>query len=343
MKRSGFAVCLAGAVLLATGGIIAPEAQAQGLKLVGYGDLEWSVVETNDPTDQYHNFFDNHHFNLIGVAWVADDIVAAAEVEYEHAGEEIVFEYGYIAYTGLNNIRLAGGKFLIPFNRWNKDLHPTFISKMPGRPPSNAVVFPATYGDVGVWVSGAAPIGRAGARLTYDGYVVNGLKGDPDESNFRDLRDNDRDGPRDDNKAVGGRLGVELPKGVDFGVSGYTGDYATDLAISFVGADVSVHVQDVWVRGEITHASQDLTNGATESRTGGYGQVSYGLGDFEPVLRYSWVERDGEEFDVQELGIGINYYVSASSSVRLGYFFESESAGFETDNDKLVWQFNVLF
>ena len=41
-----------------------PEAQAQ-FELMGYADLEWVATETDDPADEWHNFFDNHHFNLI--------------------------------------------------------------------------------------------------------------------------------------------------------------------------------------------------------------------------------------------------------------------------------------
>ncbi len=32
---------------------------------------------------------------------IHQDLFAAAEVEYEHAGEEIALEYGYFAYTGM--------------------------------------------------------------------------------------------------------------------------------------------------------------------------------------------------------------------------------------------------
>lgn len=341
------------AVLMLTAS--APELRAQGLKLTGYGDLEWTLTETGDPNDTYTNFFDNHHFNLVAVAWVVDDLVAAAEVEYEHAGEEIALEYGYLAYTGIRNLRLVGGKFIVPFNRWNKDLHPTIISKVPGRPLPYVNVFPSTYSDVGVWVTGGIPAGMQGARVTYDAYVVNGLKGDQDAFSFRGLRDNDRD-RGDDNKSFGGRLGIELPQGLGLGVSGYTGRYAVDsltadgLNITFVGGDADYHMEELELRGEFVYAKQDLSTGDTDDRTGFYVQAAYLLGraseslaNLEPVVRYSWVNFEGEENDLQEVGVGASYYVSASSSVRLAYFFTIEKDGFEEDNDKLMAQFNILF
>lgn len=323
---------------------------AQLLKLSGYADLEWSLQETNDPEDEWHNFFDNHHFNLIGIAWVTDDLSGAVEVEYEHAGEEIALEYGYISYVGIPYLRLVGGKFLLPFNRFNKDLHPTFISKMPGPPPVYQNVFPVAYGDVGFWVSGGAPVGQNGNRVMYDAYVVNGLKGEADESNFRELRENDRERPdRDDNKAVGGRFGFELAN-TGFGVSGYTGDYAktedtgVGLGISFIGLDADYHWQGLELRGEFVSASQDLTSGENNDRLGYYLQAAYLTKvDVEPVIRFTAIDFEDKEDDTQQLGIGFNYYLSPSGIVRVGYFFGLEDSEFEVDNDMLMTQFVVVF
>lgn len=327
---------------------IAPEAQAQGFQLAGYADIEWVAAQTNDPDDEWNNFFDNHHFNLIGLAWVTEDLSGAVEVEYEHAGTEIALEYGYIAYLGIPHLRLVGGKFILPFNRWNKDVHPTFISKMPDRPIVYNNVFPATYSDVGVMASGASAVGTS-ARIMYDVYVVNGLKGDADESDFTELRANDREKPdRDDNKAVGGRLGVEFPQ-AGLGISAYRGDYAktaTDgLGISFLGLDGDVHWQGLELRGEYVRASQDLTTGDANERSGYYVQAAYATPlNLEPTVRFSAIDFAEASGDAQELGIGVNYFLSASGTLRFAYYFEmEEEAAFEKDNNKFVTQFVVVF
>jgi hypothetical protein len=325
-----------------------PDAQAQLLKLTGYADIEWIATETNNPDDEWHHFFDNHHFNLIGVAWVTDDLMGGVEVEYEHAGEEIALEYGYIAYVGIPHVRLVGGKFIVPFNRWNRDLHPTFISKMPDRPIVYNNVFPATYSDVGFLASGAGAVGT-GSRITYDVYVVNGLKGDEDETDFRSLTGNDRERPdRDDNKAVGGRLGIELAQ-ASFGVSAYTGDYAkteTDgLAMTLLGLDGEFRWQALELRGEYVRASQDLTTGDENERSGYYVQAAYATSmNFEPVVRYSSIDFEQDSGDASELGVGLNYFVSSSGTLRFGYYFEMEKEEeFERDNDKFLTQFVVVF
>lgn len=355
IKNGGARVAgvVASGVLMLT--VFTTNLPAQGIKLAGYGDLEWTLQQTDDPNDDYHNFFDNHHFNLIGIAWITGDLVAATEVEYEHAGEEISLEYGYLAYTGLRHVRIVGGKFIIPFNRFNKDLHPTIVSKMPGRPLPYNNVFPVTYADVGLWVSGGLPLPRSTARVTYDAYIVNGLKGDPNEADFRALRGNDREKPdKDDNKAVGARVGVEVgPLGL--GISAYTGKYATDdvtgddLDIAFLGADADYRFRDLELRGELVYANQDLTGGADDERTGFYLQAAYNLANvaprlanFEPVLRYSWVNFEGDN-DIQELGVGFSYYISAAAAVRVAWFFEGEDDQIATDNNKLMGQFNIMF
>lgn len=72
---------------------------AQGLTLSGYTDFE--VIVNNVDADEKDFYFDNHHFNLIMVGSMVDNLFAAFEIEYEHAGEEIAMEYGYFGYTGL--------------------------------------------------------------------------------------------------------------------------------------------------------------------------------------------------------------------------------------------------
>ncbi len=320
------------------------DARAQGLKVVGYADVEWTMQQTGDPTDEWHHFFDNHHFNLVAVGWIIDDLLAAAEVEYEHAGEEIILEYGFLAYTGIRNVRIVGGKFIVPFNRFNRDLHPSWINKVPGRPQPYDDVFPATYSDVGLMVSGGAPIG-GGSRIVYDAYAVNGLAGDPDEDDWRALRGNDRDRPLDDNKALGGRLGLEMAQGLGIGASAYTGKYADDLRITFLGGDVDYRWRELELRGELVYAMQDRTT-ADIDRLGAYAQAAYllsgvseTLARFEPVVRWSLLDRSDENLgDDQDLGIGLNYYLSASSSVRAFWFFVEGS-----QNDRLVTQWNIVF
>ncbi len=88
-----------------------------------------AVIFAPPPAAGHSNFFfDNHHFNLILIGDLVKDLFVAGEVEYEHAGEEIALEYAYFGYTGIKNLRILAGKFIVPFGRFNKDLHPTVIA-----------------------------------------------------------------------------------------------------------------------------------------------------------------------------------------------------------------------
>jgi hypothetical protein len=323
-------------------------ASAQGLMLTGYADFEARYAKAGPDNSEF--FFDNYHFNLIAMGKLYKNLFASGEVEYEHAGEEIMLEYAFLSYTGFKNIRISAGKFIVPFGRFNKDLHPTWINKMPDRPLGMDNVFPQTYSDVGIWISGAAAV-SGGTRIVYDAFVVNGLLGE-DGGDIRDLRDNDREGlsagGRDNNKAFGGRLGVELgPQGLDVGASVYTGNYFDDptdnLTLTLFGADAAYAYKGLEVRAEAVFASQDATAGDLKKK-GGYAQAAYLVrGRFEPVIRFSLKDMPGENNDQRRLSFGGNYYVSANSSVRLAYHVNMEQDAFASENNAAVAQFNIMF
>jgi hypothetical protein len=323
---------------------------AQGFTVTGYADFEAWVEDIGSDDKEF--YFDNHHFNLIMVGTITEDLFAAFEVEYEHAGEEIAMEYGYFGYTGFRDVRILAGKFIVPFGRFNKDLHPTTVNKVPDRPHGFRDILPQTYNDVGLWITGGKAIGNGDNRFVFDVFAVNGLAGD-DGGGIRGLRDNDRDNTafgRDDNKAVGGRLGIDAPyTGFDIGASVYTGKYSEsaagdDLRLTLFGVDASYQRSGFVLRGELVTADQDASAGDL-SKTGGYLQASYlvGNGKVEPVVRYSARNMPAQGSDAERLSLGASFYVSPSSSVRIAYSFNGEKEGFESDNDTLVAQFNVIF
>lgn len=335
-----FGAVLAACLLLGS----ATDVHAQGLTVTGYADFEAWLEDIG--SDDKSFFFDNHHFNLIMVGEVTDNLFAAFEVEYEHGGSEIGMEYGYFGYTGLTDLNIMVGKFIVPFGRFNKDLHPTTINKVPDRPHGFRDILPQTYNDVGLWLSGGKAISDDN-RVVFDVFLVNGLLGD-DGDGIRSMRGNVEDG--DDDKAIGGRLGIEAPyAGFDLGASIYSGKYAEDadgesLRLTMFGVDASYQINGFAVRGELVRASQDATGGDL-TKTGGYAQASYLFdnGIVEPVVRFSTRDMPGDGSDQSRFSIGSSFYVSASSSVRVAYSFNTEKSDFEEDNDTMVAQFNIIF
>lgn len=352
MGRRSVAVVVAVSALAAVHCLrSAPAAYAQGLTLYGYADLEANLANVDSDNKEF--YFDNHHFNIIAIGRLSEHLFAGAEVEYEHGGEEIALEYGYLAYTGIRDLTVTAGKFIVPFGRFNRDLHPTWINKVPGRPYGMDRVFPQTYNDVGVWVFGAKAAG-ADSRIVFDVFAVNGLLGEEGDD-IRDLRDNDREklpgGGRDDNKAVGGRLGLELPfQGLDFGASVYTGDYAQvdgrSLNLTLLGADASFQRAGFVLRGEYVRASQETTKNDL-TKVGGFVQATYLVTSrFEPGVQFSFRDMPAvkgvQKDDVSRLALGASFYLSSASAVRLYYQFNSEEVS-EKDNDTVIAQFTIAF
>lgn len=321
---------------------------AQGLTVTGYADAEAWVEEIGSNDSEF--YFDSHHVNLILLGEITGDLFAAVEVEYEHAGESISLEYGYLGYTGFDDLRIMAGKFILPFGRFNKDVHPTPINKTPFRPHGFSNVLPQTYNDVGVWLSGARAINDE-SRFVFDVFAVNGLLGEEGQD-IRSLRDNDREIAnfgRDDDKAVGGRLGLEFPfRGFDLGASIYSGKYAESvggesLRLDLFGFDASYRRDALSLRGEIVHANQSVTDDDLR-KTGGYVEAAYRVTTrVEPVLRFSARDMPGQVGDLRRLAPGVSFQISPAGIVRLAYAFNMERDGFETDDDQLAAQLNVIF
>jgi hypothetical protein len=336
---------------LATLGLPTP-ALGQALTVTGYGDFEASVAGLG--SDSKELVLDNHHVNFILIGEITGDLFFASEIEYEHAGAETAMEYGYLGYGGFTDFRIMAGKFLLPFGRFNKDLHPTTVNKLPSMPLGFRHVVPTGWNDEGVWIQGARAV-NDDSRFVYDAYVVNGLLGD-DGGDIRDLRDNIGDEAEilpndeyDNDKAVGARLGFELPfSGFEIGGSFFTGRYSVseagdNLRITMLGVDAAYEKNGFAARGELARADQGATPDDL-TKTGFYVQASYRLNDVvEPVVRYSGMRMPGDAQDLDRVALGLNFQVSSASIVRVAYLRNMEKSAFTEGNDAIITQFNVIF
>jgi hypothetical protein len=348
VKRSVVLLLVAGAATAMPSLARPGEAAAQGFTVSGYGDFEAMVEKIGSDNKEF--YFDNHHINLILLAQMTDNLFAAAEVEYEHAGEEISLEYGYFGYAGPGDVRVMVGKFIVPFGRFNKDLHPTPINKVIGRPHGFKDILPQTYNDVGLWVSGGKALNDNG-RFVFDVFALNGLLGE-DGGGIRGLRGADRekaDFGRDNNKALGGRVGLEFPyAGFDIGASVYRGKYAETesgdgLSLTLLGVDGSYQRDGFVLRGEVVRAKQEATGG-TLTKTGGYVQASYmATSVVEPAVRFSARSMPGESSDQSRIAGGLNFHIAAASIIRVDYIVNMEKSGFKKDNNAFAVQWNIFF
>jgi len=315
--------------------LLAPAASPQGLHVMGYGNVEYLNQQGSGST------FDAHNLNLILLGQLRGDIFAAAEVEYEHGGDEIALEYAYLAYTRIKYLNIVAGKFIVPFGSFNAN-HPAWINKVPGRPFGFDRVMPATYSDVGLMVRGGVATGRL-TRVTYDAWVVNGLAGDPG-ADLRGMRDNNLDADR--SKSVGARLGFVGPMGFDIGASVHTGAYNAedDLDVTLVGADATFQQAGFELKGELVQATQETAT-ADLKKNGYYLQASYLAGTwFEPAIRFSQMDFPGaSNRDLREVSMGASLYASDVGVLRLFYRVNKERSVTERKDNLFTAQFTVAF
>lgn len=310
--------------------------------LGGYLDANYTYYQETDKPAA----FDMYHFNPIFLYQIEDNILASAELEFEHGGDEIAVEYAQIDYLWNDYVTITAGKFLVPFGVFNRRLHPGWISKVPGRPLSNYKIVPTGWTETGLMFSGAFSAGENGGRVNYAAYVGNGLEGAAGAS-IRDLRRADSRDKNTNNKAIGGRLGIVPMAGVEFGVSGFTCDYSEDrdstLDITFIGFDAEYHYQDLFeLRGEYNQAKQDQMTDSSITKKGFYVQAALKLSAFdqdllmpmELAVRYSTQDFGTDASKITEISPTFNYYLSSSTVFRLSYRIVGETgAANEVDNN----------
>lgn len=278
----------------------------------GYGDL----VLIYEPGETLS--FDAAHFNPILSAAIGPRLWAELELEFEHAGEEILVEYGILDYTVHPGLILRMGQFLVPIGEFNEQLHPSFRWNQVSRPLMFRDVVPAVWSDVGLQARGQLRAGEAGT-LRYALYVCNGLGGTLDRSldePIRPLRRNRRDVDLD--LAVGGQtslalLAPEPDLGVTVTASGYTGvvDQQQGLRLTIADLALSAHAGPVLLRAE--GALSYLNEAPFEE--GFYTQLSVDVGELTPSVRLDQV-RTGLELEPV-----VRREASPSLLLRLGSFW----------------------
>src|SRR5574341_235852 len=333
-------------------------AQAQKSKFIVTGYLDWTFSWQKGVPGT----FDLFHFNPIFLFKIEDKLMAEAEVEYEHGtGEEGVLEYAQLDYFLHDYVTITGGKFLIPFGVFNNKLHPTWISKAPLKPLADYQVVPVDWSEAGVMASGGIPISGY-SKLNYALYWSNGLEG-AEGDDIRELRkEGDDEDLINNNKAVGGRLGIVPIKELEVGFSGYTGKYDDvefpKRSLNLYGVDAEFHYKDyLELRGEFNQADQEITDLSAPDSTGFlvkrgyYAQAALKLSPLavsqlnpvEVVVRFSGQNFPGEADDKWEVSPGVNYYVTNTGIIRLFYRLNLEKDLYKVKNNQIIFQYAMGF
>ncbi|MEO9965283.1 MAG: hypothetical protein ABJF11_05825 [Reichenbachiella sp.] len=277
---------------------------------------------TNEYIDQQGSTstFDNHYYNLLLGSQIGGKIFAEIQLEYEHGGSEIQARYAQIDYKVSEAFIIRTGKFLVPINTFNEYLYPEYINKTISRSFMNRNITPSAWAEVGLQFRGNFDMSSS-LRGFYSVFIVNGLEGD-EGGDIRSMRGNDRD-KNSDNKAVGGRFGVNTDK-FEVGAGLYNGKYTADgqYGLTIFSADAGYVTDGLTIRAEVNVAKME-TSVEDITRNGASATISYLIAEkFEPVVRYdfmNWDDATDPTKDKSRVYLGLNYLIANTMNAKVGY------------------------
>ena len=324
----------------------------------GYGHVGYESITTNGETSSTFNggsfspiFLFKHSDRLM--------FETELEFEINEGSLEVGFEYADVMYVLNKYMTVRAGKFLLPFGTFMERMHPSWINRFSTKPLGFGHDGITPGSGVGVELRGAFKAGASTFNYSLYSTNGPSLKtpdgAEPMEAgmlSFGNLRDNNK------GKAVGGRIGF-LPfvnSSTELGFSFYStkklGDMGSDyenLGANLYAFDFSFVKQLPAISGIIDVKSQynkskvdhfvylveeepgvfedlDYINDSNSF----YAQLSYRpsmaesgfVKNLEFVGRYSELttpEGSGWETNKKEYSLGLNYWLSWRSVVKLSY------------------------
>ena len=322
--------------------------------IAGYGAAQFIDVE-GDPSTFAVNLNPGLHFRMTESLHFNSELEISLQRDGDETETDIELEFAQIDYLLNDWLVLSAGKFLVPFNTFGPRLHPQWINKMASTPPiygghGDVGIIPV-IGDVGVMASGGAALWSDSSKFNYGLYAVNGPVSEHDDEPLELDFDNVPD--LNDNKAVGGRIGVLPIPNLEIGVSYQTGKLAdSNDRFNLLGADAWYSLRGLELRGEYVRLSRNAEGSSNPNVQGYYLQGAYRLtnlikpssdltrvlGRFEPVVRWGQIV-DFDELERKQLALGLNYWLFESVPLKITYEFNSQAVS----NDRLFVQFAYGF
>jgi hypothetical protein len=311
-------------------------------------------------------------FSPVFLWTLTDKIFFEGEVEFASEGEASL-DYAQLSYAATDYLTFGAGQFLSPFGTFNERVHPAWINKLPSAP------FIAGHGGlspnaiVGLQARGAVSMGNG--KLNYVVFAGNGpqLNNGLAEEDEAGLLHWETGADVDNNKVIGGRVGVLPTPWLEIGASVMTGGVAaegtsqSDVDVELFGFDITAQREVRAMHGRVrfdgefvSSAVGDATyfpstpeaNSFENDRSGGYGQFSYRptlvdaeiLRSSEIVIRYDWLALPSgapEDERRERWTCGLNYWLSASTVCKLAV--EQLEVGDEPSANALYFQVAIGF
>ena len=185
----------------------------------GYGETHFSAQEGTDTKLDQHRF-------VIGVhSEIADWIHLNAEIDFEHAAQQLEFEFGNLDFLVSNSLNFRVGTMLMPMGNLNEFHEPNNFYTVE-RPDYHSKLIPTTWQQAGAGVWGS------NGDVSYRFYVVNAVQALDEARSFQNdsfirsgrAQINDISAG---NVAFAGRIEKKQPGG-QAGFSFYTGGSTAD-------------------------------------------------------------------------------------------------------------------
>lgn len=300
---------------------------------------------------------------------------AELEVEVGSSGagswsSGLALEFATMYYKLNDYVTFYSGKFLSPIGAFQERYHPAWINKSASKPIGfghkvNGLKRLQGGSEIGFGLSGVLPMG--GAKFGYNFFLSNGGVLDETDGSiaWKNLADNNN------NKALGGRISI-LPfsnSTFELGLSGYTATVGTDgtaysnvgaslfaLDLNYVKAVSGVGLFDI--KGQYQSQNVDKANYANVQdvtlpdfdnvTSAYYFQLAYKLPNIENsgffnklefVARYASLNSPDNAVwgsDQNRTTIGLNYWASWNSVLKLAYEMEDDISSGTTNNAVLA-------
>lgn len=340
-------------------GGLSPQPGNSRFLLRGYSD---ATFMSNDE----ETTFGNARFVPLFLYKQSDRLFFEGEMEFAVEDGEIAvaLEYANFNYSLAPNLNLRAGKLLIPFGIFFDRLHPSWINRLPTVPLGYGHDGILPTSDLGAELRGASYLG--GMKFNYSIYVMNGPRikdgsVEPDEvGQIVHAADEDNN----NNKAIGGRLGVfplrnqSLEVGFsaqsaklgnrdseleDVGAFMYAFDWTYVRKVSFLGGVIDlkgqvnfINIDDQTYSVEVDSVMESYT--FDNKSNSSFFQLGYrptfGSNEFvknlELVGRYSTLNTPEEapwESESTQLAIGLNYWIDWRTAIKFAYQMDNVSGG----------------
>jgi len=328
--------------------------------IAGYAAASYRATSGDKDREGKINSFVGVQFNPVFHFLYKDLLLFEGELEFEvgEDGEtEVELEYASIDWFVTDYATLVFGSFLSPVGYFQQNIHPPWINKLPLRPAGFGPGGVEPLFDLGVMVRGGFEGRRAfehaGSEVkplfNYGFYVGNGPQLELEDGELEALAHEAFGLDDNNNKAIGGRVGIVPIPHLEFGASFLVSDVRgkkedvpgpiTEGRYTLWGLDFG-YTKAPWnIRAEYLKANLDSFSSQAEPGvatelipatewSAWYAQVAYRmtertdhriLKNVELVARYGQFDVSGFEHFVENgrpekrLSLGLNYWLSPSA------------------------------